>query len=296
MLKTGVDGKTCTRCCEWKTFDEYSKDRHQFDGYATRCKSCKAEYKSQWDAAQKGIRETVKDTILVISDTQAPYHHPDTIPFLKAIKHQFQPGHVVHIGDEVDLYHLSKFDKLPELDNPSAEWKAACDFMYEMYDVFDTVKVCNSNHVLGRIEKARMKARLLPCFLKSVKELFNAPVGWEWEEHWIIGNILFQHGHRVKKNLKDWVLLECERRHGRLYSTVCGHHHSEMGIYKDAKKTVGQRMFFGAYSGSLIDPQSRVFEYGNKFPELGCLLIVNEKPVELRMELDTEGRWTGEIV
>jgi len=33
--------------------------------------------------------------ILVISDTHCPYHHPDLIPFLKAIKKKYKPDRVM---------------------------------------------------------------------------------------------------------------------------------------------------------------------------------------------------------
>jgi predicted phosphodiesterase len=37
--------------------------------------------------------------ILVISDMHIPYHHKDSIKFLKEIKKEFKPDRIVNIGD-----------------------------------------------------------------------------------------------------------------------------------------------------------------------------------------------------
>ena len=37
-------------------------------------------------------------SILIISDTHFPYHHSDTISFLKEIKSVYKPDKIVHIG------------------------------------------------------------------------------------------------------------------------------------------------------------------------------------------------------
>jgi hypothetical protein len=40
------------------------------------------------------------NNVLIISDTQAPFHHPDTLPFLAALSKCLKPKYVVHVGDE----------------------------------------------------------------------------------------------------------------------------------------------------------------------------------------------------
>ena len=56
------------------------------------------------------------------------------------------------------------------------------------------------------------------------------------------------------------------------------------------------RLFFGAYTGCLIDKDSLAFAYGKVFPRkpiLGVLMIVDGVPVNIPMILDEEGRWVG---
>ena len=49
-------------------------------------------------------KKSKKQTILVIGDLHAPYEHPDTVSFLRAIKKKYKPTDVVQIGDEVDFH------------------------------------------------------------------------------------------------------------------------------------------------------------------------------------------------
>ena len=53
-------------------------------------------------------------SILIISDTHIPYHHPDLIPFLKDLKEIYKPDRVIHIGDEVDKHAMSFHDSDPD--------------------------------------------------------------------------------------------------------------------------------------------------------------------------------------
>ena len=45
--------------------------------------------------------------ILVISDMHIPYHHKDSIKFLKEIKKEFKPDKIINIGDSVDFHAIS---------------------------------------------------------------------------------------------------------------------------------------------------------------------------------------------
>ena len=57
-------------------------------------------------------------TILIISDMHIPYHHQDSLEFLKYIKNKHNPTRVICIGDELDKHSLSYHDHDPDL--PSA--------------------------------------------------------------------------------------------------------------------------------------------------------------------------------
>jgi hypothetical protein len=63
--------------------------------------------------------------ILVISDQHMPYHHPQMMDFLKAIKKKYKPTRIVNIGDELDHHAMSFHDSDPDLPSAGDEHKLA---------------------------------------------------------------------------------------------------------------------------------------------------------------------------
>ncbi|MCK8363719.1 metallophosphoesterase, partial [Erwinia amylovora] len=59
--------------------------------------------------------------ILVVSDLHAPFNHPDSVAFLKAIKAKYKPTRVILTGDEVDFHAISFHDSDPDLDSAGKE-------------------------------------------------------------------------------------------------------------------------------------------------------------------------------
>lgn len=53
-------------------------------------------------------------TALLLGDTHPPYHDPNVLAIGLAIAEDTQPTHFVHMGDGVDCYQISTYDKDPE--------------------------------------------------------------------------------------------------------------------------------------------------------------------------------------
>ena len=98
--------------------------------------------------------------ILVISDTHCPYHHPDLIQFLKAIKTKYKPDRVIHIGDEVDSHAISFHDSDPDLYSAGQEREESLKTIHAMEKLFPVVDLMDSNH--GSLVYRRQKATGLP--------------------------------------------------------------------------------------------------------------------------------------
>jgi hypothetical protein len=70
----------------------------------------------------------LNDRILVIGDIHAPYEHPDTVAFLKAVKKKYNPTRVIQIGDEcfppeAEILTNEGFVRFDELkDQKVAQW------------------------------------------------------------------------------------------------------------------------------------------------------------------------------
>lgn len=231
-------------------------------------------------------------TTLVVPDIQAPAHHPDALPFLCAVREKYKPVNVVCIGDEVDLNFASDFARLPEVDQPTHEWAAAQAFMRSFYAEFPEGVSCVSNHVDGRISKARTRGRLPPGFLRPVEDLLDAPVGWSWHSSIRMGDVLFRHGHRDTSNLKRVILEEIPSETGRHYSLILGHFHSKFGQATPDLK-VGGKLYYGAFTGCLIDPRHPFFSYSKGYERLGALVVMHGRVIPVPMQTDERGRWTG---
>lgn len=237
-------------------------------------------------------RTIPEGTTLVIPDLQAPAHHPDALGFLCAVRDKFKPLNVVCIGDELDLNWLSDFAKLPEADQPHSEFAAAQAFLRSLFAEFPEAVSCTSNHVEGRLTKARTRGRLPPQFLRPVEDLIDAPVGWSWHKEVRIGDVLIRHGHNDTAGLKRVIVEEIPARYGRHYSLLIGHFHGRFGQATPDIK-IGDKMFWGAFTGCLVDPAHPFFGYSKGYEKLGTVVLMHGRVVPVAMPVDDRGRWTG---
>ena len=74
----------------------------------------------------------LRKSILCISDQHAPYHHPDTLYFLAALKKEYKPDCVVNMGDELDWHSISFHDHHPGLHSPKDELEIAKGFFKKL--------------------------------------------------------------------------------------------------------------------------------------------------------------------
>jgi hypothetical protein len=231
---------------------------------------------------------------LLIPDLQAPAHHPDALPFLCAVREKYQPVNIIGMGDEVDMNWLSDFARLPEADQPHSEWAAAQSFMRSFYAEFQNGTALTSNHVEGRLLKARTRGRIPPGFMRPIEDLIDAPIGWSWHSELRMGDIIFRHGHKDTAGLKRVVLEEIPAKYGRNYSLVIGHYHGKMGVATPDLK-VGDKFYWGAFCGCLVDPAHPFMAYGKGYEKLGCAVISNGRFIPVAMPVNDAGRWTGKL-
>lgn len=241
------------------------------------------------------ILPILPETVLVIPDLQAPFQHPDALPFLSMVAQSYTPDCVIGIGDELDMQFLSKFDKFPELDEPKRELERGIEFLGELFRLFPRAHALTSNHVHGRLQSARRVGRLPPQMLVPWQTLAGAPAGWEWYEEVHMGDVLFRHGDKWSRLTSSHLLRDIPRYYGRHMSVVHGHLHEQHGRVADTI-LVGDDEYWAAYSGALIDVRSKAFDYV-KAPKtrLGCLVIVKGTPHRIPLRRDDHGRWTGRL-
>lgn len=232
------------------------------------------------------------DTILLITDSHAPYQHRDLLAFYKAVRDKYQPELIVHGGDEVDNHALSMHESDPNLDAAGPELHEARKFMAALADIFPSMRLVESNH--GSLHYRRAKKFGIPVeYLRTYAEILfpgGAP-DWEWHESLLVTTkedepILFKHQHAGD-------LATGAAHEG---ANLCvGHEHSKFGIGYRASRT---RQYWSLYAGSGVDEFALAQAYGKTCPNrpiLGCAVIRNGVPHTIPMLLDKHGRWTGEV-
>ena len=235
-----------------------------------------------------------KQTILVIGDTQAPFHHQDCLPFLEALKKKYKPNRIVHIGDLTDSYWLGAWAKDPEAISQTQEVEEMIQFNKDISRLFPRVDILESNHD-KRLLRAAHRAGIHPHFLKNYQEWMGLPKTWKFSETLEIDGICFNHGD-VTGAGAGGMGAAINRALNFGSPIVCGHHHTFSEIRYVATP---RALLWGAFVGSLIDRKKIAFAYARqqlRKPILSSLVIVNGKPVLEPMVLNAKGRWIGRLL
>lgn len=218
--------------------------------------------------------------ILFISDMHIPYHHPNTIPFLKMLKERYNPTRVICLGDELDKHALSFHDSDPDLMSAGDELRAALPVIAELHELFPAMDLIDSNH--GSMVFRKAKHHGIPRhYLKSYNDVLQVGDGWKWSHDLTLtlpnGHKVFVHHGKSAEAIKTSQAMSM--------SHVCGHFHESFGVKFWANP---HDLFFAINSGCLIHDDSYAYSYNNtnlKRPIIGTSLIIDGVPVLEAMSL-----------
>ncbi len=254
-----------------------------------------AKRKLQAPEPVQGDKRTdeAKRRILVIPDQHAPYHHPDALNFLIHVASEFKPDLVVNLGDELDYHAMSYHDSDPNLDSAGVELRKGRKWLNSLERVFPNMLICDSNHGSMYFRKAKthgIPVQLLVTYRESIFGRGKRGKGWQWAESWRVptpgGDVLFKH------QPSGGILIDAAHNQANL---VVGHHHGNFSVEYSASS---EFLYWGCYSGCLIDKDSYAFAYGKhtlRKPILGCTVIIDGLPHLIPMRLSKEGRWVGSL-
>lgn len=232
------------------------------------------------EVVEEDKEEHDNSRILVISDIHAPYHHADTIPFLKMLKDKYKPTRIVSVGDEQDLHASSFHTHDPDLLSPGDELKAARKFMKELEEVFPKMDIMSSNH--GDLYYRKAKHHGIPLHvIRDYNEVLGVGDGWRWHSDLTVDlpngqKVYFCHGKSANGlKLSQSMGMNC----------VQGHYHNSFNVQYWSSPL---ELHWSMQVGCLIDDKSLSMAY-NKLtvhrPIIGCGLIIDGKPVLEAMEL-----------
>ena len=234
------------------------------------------------DVADEDVVEQGHDNsrILFISDMHIPYHHPNTIPFLKMLKDRYNPTRIISLGDECDKHALSFHDSDPDLMSAGDELKAALPVIAELHDLFPRMDIIDSNH--GSLVFRKAKHHGIPRhYIKSYNDVLEVGDGWKWSHDMTLilpdGQQVYVHHGKSAEAIKTSQAMGM--------SHVCGHFHESFGVKYWANPN---GLYFAMNSGCLISDDSYAFSYNNtnlKRPIIGTSLIIDGVPILEAMPL-----------
>ena len=240
-------------------------------------------------SVRKVDREEDNSRILFISDMHIPYHHVDTISFLKRLKAKYNPTRVICLGDELDKHALSYHDSDPDLPSAGDELKKSLPVIKELFEIFPTMDIIESNH--GSLVWRKAKTFGIPKhYIKSYNDVLGVDGGWKWSFDLTInlpnGQKCYVH-HGKTSNV-----IQLSQQMGMC--AVQGHFHESFKIDYWGNPT---GLYWGMQCGCLIDDDALAFNYNNvniKRPIIGTGLVIDSMPILEPMILDKEGRWIGQ--
>lgn len=214
-----------------------------------------------------------RGNVLVIADTHLPFEHPRYLAHCMRVKQQFDCSIVVHIGDLVDSYMISRFPKSHDDHSVGSEIEDVLSRLQYWVNAFPKMHLCIGNHD-ARYYRNNQSNGGSEHFLRNLQEIWGTPDSWQWARGWRLGKTCFEHG--TKSAGKNGAI---NRAIKKMRNTVIGHSHVYGGIQFH---TGDEKTIFGMNVGAGIDPHSLAAAYGKDYDSemtLGCGVIVEGLPI-----------------
>jgi len=222
-------------------------------------------------AFKQSSKKTPYKNVLAIADAHEPFCKQGYLEHCMAIAKKYNCNEFVNIGDEVDLCGVSQWEKDPDGFSAGTEADLAQKKMQLWYEAFPNMKVCIGNHTARPFRMAKSNG-VPKKFIKSYKDAWEAPEGWNWADHWEIDGVLYTHGTGFSG---PNAAIRIATRHRQ--NTVIGHIHSEAGIQYSASKI---DLVWGMQLGGALDDKSYAAYYAKdqlKKSIVGCGVILEGK-------------------
>lgn len=198
-----------------------------------------------------------KETVVVLSDLQIPFHNKKTLEFLAYLKKKYKPTKVVGIGDLVDSNNLGDYVKDPDGLSARQEHDKTLKTLESLQKLFPEVVNILGNHDT-RIFRKAFSAGIPRHMIKDLEDILEFPDGWSYTDNVVIDRVRYEHGDSYGG---EYAAKKAARNN--MQSTVIGHHHSDASIHYISNEA---HTIFGMNSGCLVDPNSYAFRYAKQMP------------------------------
>lgn len=202
--------------------------------------------------------------ILVISDLHIPCEIENALEKCIEIRDKYKCTEIIFIGDIVDNYFLSVFQKDVNFNsNALTEIEIAKSKIKEWYKAFPKATVLIGNHDQNRLLKLAKISHIPSLWLRDLKDVLEVP-NWNFTPEYESNGIYFNHG---EVDSADRVALY------RNQCVVQGHRHSECYI------NYIKQGIFAMQIGSLCDKEQTVFDYAKSQlkPWVNSIAVILDK-------------------
>lgn len=229
---------------------------------------------------------------LLFSDPHFPFHHPDSLTFLTAVRWKYNPKASYCAGDLTDSYCFSRYPKDPEQVSVTQEFAMVQEGVAKLGEVFPSLEIADSNHDARLWNRATMNGiprRMVRPYLDVI-----GAWGLDWK---LKDDILFQDSLG-----KNWYInhqphgttISYTRAHG--CNTAVGHCHQYHAVQRVLTPAAS---LWAVDIGCLIGMDRIAFGYSKnsiRFPARGCVVIIEGTPRVIPMVVDSHtGRWDGRV-
>ena len=177
------------------------------------------------------IKIPKREIVGVISDTHIPFEHPNYLKFCVDTFKRYGVTRVVHIGDLVDNHAISRHQSETSAMSAESEYAVALKRVGLWTKAFPKLTLCTGNHDLIPHTQAATLGMPEP-FLKTLRELWMLPKGWNIVPEVIIDGVYYFHGIGSTGKTPAY-----NRMANNRMSTVQGHTHSRFGVAYHANPT-----------------------------------------------------------
>ena len=116
VLDCQCSGKKCTKCTTFQCCGDFSKDKHNKDGYVSQCKKCKDSYRKTYQpssqalerkrSSQKAYIAAHREERKIYNKTYQEVHHEQ----IKTYRREYRETHREQIKVRLDAWHQANPD------------------------------------------------------------------------------------------------------------------------------------------------------------------------------------------
>jgi hypothetical protein len=139
--------------------------------------------------------------VLALPDRHAPFHHPAALAWTVEVARRERPDAIAGLGDEMDLYALSRYPRTPNLLTPAQEWKRGRKAIADHWAALRKAAPRATFYELSSNHGDRLAKRVLeklPEVEHLLGDALEVPGVQRVEGRLVLDGVVYEHGHRSR--------------------------------------------------------------------------------------------------